>query len=86
MVRTTQPTRDPYAMDIDKINLSPSERVEHIRNCKYFICHKEGCHLSKHKDILGKEEKENHKGTTSPGERLWRPPVKSSLTHRLLTS
>ena len=36
-------------MDVDKINLSPSERVEHMWNCKCFICHKEGCHSSKHK-------------------------------------
>ena len=28
--RTPQP--DPNAMDVDKINLSPSERAEHIRN------------------------------------------------------
>ena len=49
MVRTTQPTRDPYAMDIDKINLSPRDRVEHIWNNKCFICHREGCHSSKHR-------------------------------------
>ena len=42
------PRPDPNAMDVDKINLSPSERAEHIRNQKCFICHKEGCHLSKH--------------------------------------
>ena len=41
-------------MDVDKINLSPSERVEHIRNHKCFICHKEGCHSSKHRGYLGK--------------------------------
>ena len=42
------PCPDPNAMDMDKINLSPSERAEHIRNQKCFICHKEGCHTSKH--------------------------------------
>ena len=42
-------------MDIDKINLSPSERAEHIRNHKCFICHKEGCHTSKYRGYLGKK-------------------------------
>ena len=51
------PCPDPNAMDIDKINLSPSERVEHIRNCKCFICHKEGCHSSKHRGYPGKRER-----------------------------
>ena len=41
-------------MDVDKVNLSPSERVEHMRNRKCFICHKEGCHLSKHRGYPGK--------------------------------
>ena len=41
-------------MDVDKINLSPSERAEHIRNRKCFICHKEGCHSSKHRGYPGK--------------------------------
>ena len=40
--------------DIDRINLSPSERVEHLRNQKCFICHKGGCHSSKHKGYPGK--------------------------------
>ena len=44
--QTPQP--DPNTMDVDKVNLSPSERAEHIRNQKCFICHKEGCHSSKH--------------------------------------
>ena len=47
--RAATPTRDPYTMHVDKINLSPSERAEHMWNCKCFICHKEGCHSSKHK-------------------------------------
>ena len=38
---------DPNTMDIDKINLSPAERAEHMQNHKCFICHKEG-HLSKY--------------------------------------
>ena len=41
-------------MDMDKVNLSPSERAEHIWNQKCFICHKEGCHLSKHKGYPGR--------------------------------
>ena len=49
MARTAHPARDPYAMDVDKTNLSPRDRVEHMQNNKGFICHKEGCHLSKHK-------------------------------------
>ena len=44
-------------MDVDKINLSPSERAEHIRNRKCFICHKEGCHSSKHQGYPGKRGK-----------------------------
>ena len=42
-------------MDVDKINLSPSEIAEHIRNRKCFICHKEGCHSSKHQGYPGKK-------------------------------
>ena len=41
-------------MDIDKINLSPGEKAEHIRIQKCFICHKEGCHSSKHRGYPGK--------------------------------
>ena len=54
----TRPHRvqDPYAMDVDKILLSPSERAEHIRNKKCFICHKEGCNSAKHKGYPGKKE------------------------------
>ena len=48
------PHPDPNAMDMDKINLSPSEKAEHIRNCKSFICHKEECHSSKHRGYPGK--------------------------------
>ena len=48
LVKATHPTRDPYSMDIDRINLSPSERTKHIHDCKCFICHKEGCHSPKH--------------------------------------
>ena len=44
-------------MDVDKINLSPSERAEHIRNRKCLICHKEGCHSSKHRGYPGKKGK-----------------------------
>ena len=49
-VKYAHPARDPYAMDINKINLSPRDRAKHIHNCKCFIYHKEGCHLSKHKE------------------------------------
>ena len=49
-------------MDIDKINLSPSERAEHMWNCKCFICHKEGCHLSKHKGYPRKRGKPPQQG------------------------
>ena len=48
------PRLDPNTMDVDKINLSPSEKAEHIRNQKCFICHKEGCHSSKHQGYPGK--------------------------------
>ena len=46
--RSTCPPQDPYAMDVDKINLSPSEQAEHMHNWKCFICHNVGCHSSKH--------------------------------------
>ena len=57
-------------MDIDKVNLSPSERAEHMRNRKCFICHKEGCYSSKHRGYPGKRGR----GRLPPqGERLsWR--------------
>ena len=32
-------TKDPMAMDVDRIYLSPTQRAEHIRNNKCFICH-----------------------------------------------
>ena len=60
--RATQPTRDPYAMDVDKINLSPSERAEHMKNHKCFICHKEGCHSSKHKGYPRRKERPQQQG------------------------
>ena len=53
-------------MDIDKINLSPSDRAEHIRNRKCFICHKEGCHSSKHRGYLGKRGRGKPPGDHSP--------------------
>ena len=31
-----------------RIKLSPAEQAEHPRNWKCFICHKVGCHSSKH--------------------------------------
>ena len=62
-------------MDIDKINLSPSERVEHIRNRKCFICHKEGCHSSKHKGYPGKRGK----GKPPQGDHLsWRKTTETT--------
>ena len=63
-------------MGVDKINLSPSERAEHIRNCKCFICHKEGCHLSKHQGYLGKRGR----GRPPPqGDRLsWRKTTETT--------
>ena len=49
-------------MEVEKVNLSPRERVEHIQNNKCFICHKEGCHSSKHKGYLGKRGKPLQQG------------------------
>ena len=54
-------------MDVDKINLSPNERAEHDRNRKCFICHKEGCHLSKHWGYPGKRGKGR-----APADHSWR--------------
>ena len=65
--RTPRP--DPNAMDVDKINLSPSERVEHIRNRKSFICHKEGCHSSKHQGYPGKKGRRRPLVDCSPWKR-----------------
>ena len=72
--RNTHP--DPNAMDVDKINLSPRERAEHMRNRKCFICHKEGCHLSKHWEYPGKRGQ----GRTPPqGEcSSWRKNTEST--------
>ena len=60
-------------MDIDKINLSPGEKAEHIRNWKCFICHKEGCHSSKHRGYLGKRGK----GRT-PADHSWRKTAETA--------
>ena len=49
-------------MDIDKVNLSLSEKVEHMRNHKCFICHKEGCHSSKHKGYPGRKGRPPQQG------------------------
>jgi len=35
-------------MDIDVLRLSPTQRAEHMRNNKCFICHKVGCRSNKH--------------------------------------
>ena len=70
--RTSQ--ADPNAMDIDKINLSPSDRAEHIRNRKCFICHKEGCHSSKHRGYPGKRERGKPPGDRSP----WRKNIETT--------
>ena len=61
--RAAQPANDPYAMDVDKANLSPSERAEHMWNRKCFICHKVGCHSSNHKGYPGKK-----RNPPQPGE------------------
>ena len=55
-------------MDVDKINLSLSDRAEHIRNRKCFICHKEGCHSSKHRGYPGKRGR----GRLPGGHSSWR--------------
>ena len=65
--RTSQ--ADPNTMDVDKINLSPSDRAEHIRNRKCFICHKEGCHSSKHRGYPGKRGRGKPPGDRSPWRR-----------------
>ena len=41
-------TRDPMAMDVDRIYLTPTQCAEHIRNNKCFICHKVGCSTRNH--------------------------------------
>ena len=61
-------------MDIDKINLSPSERAEHIRNQKCFICHKEGCHSSKHQGYPRKRGK----GRTPGDHPSWRKTTETA--------
>jgi len=40
--------RDPNTMDVDTLRLSPTQRAEHMRANKCFICHKVGCHSNKH--------------------------------------
>ena len=39
---------DPNAVDIDILQLSPIQHVEHMHNNKCFICHKVGCRSNKH--------------------------------------
>jgi len=39
---------DPNAMDVDILQLSPTQHVEHMCNNKCFIYHKVGCHSNKH--------------------------------------
>ena len=67
--------QDPYAMDVDKIFLSPSEQAEHIRNRKCFICHKEGCHMAKYKGYPGRKEGfRQPRGKPADREKTWRKP------------
>jgi len=40
--------RDPNAMDVDILRLSPTQQAEHMHNNKCFICYKVGCHSNKH--------------------------------------
>ena len=61
-------------MDVDKINLSPNERAEHIRNRKRFICHKEECHSSKHRGYPGKRGK----GRTPGDYPSWRKTMETT--------
>ena len=70
--RTSQ--LDPNAMDIDKINLSPNERAEHISNRKCFICHKKGCHSSKHRGYPRKRGK----GRTPGDHSSWRKTTETT--------
>ena len=68
-------------MDVDRVSLTPSERAEHMRNKKCFICHKEGCHSSQHKGYLGKREGGPFWGRTPPKEGSWRKkPVVQEVT------
>jgi len=45
---TSSSHHDPNAMDVDAIQLSPSQWVEHMKNNKCFICHKVGCQTNRH--------------------------------------
>jgi len=58
---------DPNAMDIDALQLSPTQCAEHMHTNKCFICHKVGCRTNRH-PRLGK-------GTSS------RPSPSSTFTH-----
>ena len=49
-----KPTKDPMAMDVDRIYLSPTQRAEHIRNNKCFICHRVGCSTRNHPGMKNK--------------------------------
>ena len=63
-------------MDVDKINLSPSEKAEHIWNRKCFICHKEGYHSSKHQ---GYPRKRGRGRILPQGDRLsWRTTTETT--------
>jgi len=59
-------------MDIDILQLSPTQCAEHMHNNKCFICHKVGCHSNKH-------PRPGNKATTCP------PPAASSSFIRAST-
>jgi len=40
--------RDPNAMDVDALRLSPTQRAEHMHANKCFICHKVRCRSNRH--------------------------------------
>jgi len=66
--------RDPNAMDVDVLQLSPTQRVEHMRSNKCFICHKVGCRSNKH-------PRPGNKTTTRPPA-----PPSSSFTRATVVS
>ena len=46
--QTSRPTRDPNAMDIDALNLSPVKRSCCLRNSLCFICKQPNCSMRNH--------------------------------------
>ena len=65
-----RPTRNPNAMDVDAVRLSPVERARHMKENRCFICHKVGCSTRNHP----------RKNSDNPPTRPPRNPARARVT------